>query len=483
MATVRMPHVVCVPFPLQGHIFPMLKLAKLLHQKGFHVTFVNTEYNHQRIIDSRGSNALNGLSDFKFVTLPLPNPPSNSHTSLALTFLALREICRKSFPTLFRDLVMKLNDSSSSSNPPVTCLLSDAILSYTLELSDELQIPNVLLWNMGASGFLSFKHSRDQIKQFVACLKDPSNEGAANKNLDSVMEWIPGMKGAQVRDLSKFFKSKQQFGSMEDSSEGDLTRASKASAVIFHSFDALESEVLNDISPMFQKVYSIGPLQLLLDQIGNNRYNSMDCNLWNEEPECIKWLDSKKPSSVIYINFGSTTVMSNEQVVELAWGLANSTHNFFWVTRPDLIMGDSAILPPEFLVETKERGFLASWCPQEEVLNHPSVAGFITRCGWNSTVESISAGVPVICWPFFGEHFVNCRKSCNEWGVGIELSNNFQRNEVENLVSELMVGEKGQKLKSKAMEWKKVAEEAASSNGSSSLSLKNLVNEVLLLRN
>ncbi|KAG8657443.1 7-deoxyloganetin glucosyltransferase-like [Manihot esculenta] len=483
MAQVGKPHVVCVPFPLQGHIIPMLKLAKLLHYKGFHVTFVNTQFNHQRILESRGSDdALDGLPDFHFATIPLQHPPSNCHTSLALNFLALREICRKSFLPLFRDLVTKLNDTSSS-NPPVSCILSDAILNHSLELSQELNIPNVFLWNMGASGFLSFKHSRDQIKQCLAFLKDPSNKAAANENLDSMMEWIPGMKGAQVRDLSKFIKTKDQVDSMAESSGGELERAAKASAVIFHTFDALESKVLNSLLPMFQGVYSIGPLQLLLDQIPNGHYDSIEGNLWNEEPECIKWLDSKEPNSVIYINFGSTTVMTVEQLVELAWGLANSNHNFLWITRPDLIMGDSAVLPPEFLLETKERGLIASWCPQEQVLNHPSTGGFITHCGWNSIVESISAGIPMICWPFFGEHFVNCRKSCNEWGIGVELSSNFQRDEVEKLVEELLSGEKGKKMKEKAMEWKKLSEEATSPNGSSSLNLNNLVNEVLLSKN
>ncbi|WCJ29740.1 UDP-Glycosyltransferase superfamily protein [Euphorbia peplus] len=481
------PHVVCVPFPLQGHIIPMLKLAKLLHHKGFFVTFVNTEANHNRILESRGLNALDGLPDFQFATLPLQQPPSNSHTSLALSFLALREICKKDFPPLFSDLITKLNHSSSlPSNPPVTCLLSDAILSYTLSLSQELQIPNVLLWNMGASGFLSFKHSREQIKQLLGFLKDPSKmSGEDSKNLDSMTEWIPGMKGAQVRDLAMFFKNRAQgsTSSSADSVEAELIRASEASAVIFHSFDALETESLNSVSSMFKRVLSIGPLQSLLDNICGDKYESIECNLWNEEAECIKWLDSKEPNSVVYINFGSTTVITVEQLVELAWGLANSKHNFLWITRPDLIMGDSAVLPPEFLTETKERGFIGSWCPQEQVLNHPSTGVFLSHCGWNSIVETISSGIPMICWPFFGEHFVNCRKSCNEWGIGVELSNNFQRDEVEKLVKETMGGDMGINMKGKSMEWKKIAEEAVSSNGSSLLSLNNLVDQVLLSKN
>ncbi|KAK9287350.1 hypothetical protein L1049_015767 [Liquidambar formosana] len=91
----------------------------------------------------------------------------------------------------------------------------------------------------------------------------------------------------------------------------------------------------------------------------------MTSNLWKEQPKCIDWLNSKQPNSVVYVNFGSITVMSPQQLSEFAWGLANSEKSFFWIVRPDLVKGDPAILPPEFGNETKERRMLASWCPQE----------------------------------------------------------------------------------------------------------------------
>jgi UDP:flavonoid glycosyltransferase YjiC (YdhE family) len=219
---------------------------------------------------------------------------------------------------------------------------------------------------------------------------------------------------------------------------------------------------------------------MLLNHISDDFYESVDGNLWNAEPECIKWLDSKEPGSVIYVSFGSSTITTAEELVELAWGLADSKHNFLWIIRPDLIKGDSAILPQDFLFETKEKGFVASWCPQEQVLNHPSIGGFLTHCGWNSMIESISAGVPMICWPFFGDQFANSRKSCNEWGIGLELRDGFIRDEVENIVNEILIGEKGKKVKKRVLEWKKMAEEATGFDGSSSLNLNNLVNEVLL---
>jgi hypothetical protein len=172
--------------------------------------------------------------------------------------------------------------------------------------------------------------------------------------------------------------------------------------------------------------------------------------------------------------------MTRPQLTEFGWGLANSKHPFLWIIRPDLVVGESAILPPEFLAETRDRGLIASWCPQEEVLNHPSIGGFLTHCGWNSIIESVCAGVPMLCWPFFGDQQLNCRYSCNEWGIGMEINNGANREEVGKLVRELMEGDTGKKMKKKVMEWKNLAEEATGPHGSSSINLNNLVNEVLL---
>jgi UDP:flavonoid glycosyltransferase YjiC (YdhE family) len=301
--------------------------------------------------------------------------------------------------------------------------------------------------------------------------------------LGKVIDWVPGVKDIRFRDLPRLWRTTNPDDIMFNLSLEAVKGAHKASAVVVHTFEALEPDVLDALSSttsMLPPVYAIGPLQLLLNQIPEHLFKSVGYSLWKEETECLLWLNTKATNSVIYVNFGSIAVMKPQHLIEFAWGLANSKLPFLWVVRPDLVVGESAILPPEFVAETKERGLIASWCPQEQVLNHPSVGGFLTHSGWNSTMESLSAGMPMLCWPVLAEQRVNCRYTCNEWGIGMEISNDVKRDQVEKLVKELMEGDKGKEMKNKVMEWKKLAEKASAPLGSSAITLDKLVSQVLL---
>eukprot|EP00261_Vitis_vinifera_P032668 XP_019073911.1 PREDICTED: 7-deoxyloganetin glucosyltransferase-like [Vitis vinifera] len=171
--------------------------------------------------------------------------------------------------------------------------------------------------------------------------------------------------------------------------------------------------------------------------------------------------------------------MTDRHLKEFAWGLANSKYSFLWIIRPDIVMGDSAVLPEEFLKETKDRGLLVSWCPQEQVLSHPSVGVFLTHCGWNSMLEAICGGVPVICWPFFADQQTNCRYACTTWGIGVEVDHDVKRDEIEELVKEMMGGDKGKQMRKKAQEWKMKAEEATDVGGSSYTNFDKFIKEAL----
>ncbi|KAJ4965727.1 hypothetical protein NE237_017576 [Protea cynaroides] len=134
------PHAVCIPFPTQGHINPMLKVAKLLHHKGFHITF-NSEFNHKRLLKSRGPDSLKGLPDFQFETIPDGLPSSDTDATQDIPAL-----CQSTSTTClvpFRNLLFKLN--AADNIPPITA-------------AEEIGVPDVLFWTTSACGFLAFMH-------------------------------------------------------------------------------------------------------------------------------------------------------------------------------------------------------------------------------------------------------------------------------------------------------------------------------------
>jgi len=294
---------------------------------------------------------------------------------------------------------------------------------------------------------------------------------------------MPGLQNFRLKDLPAFIRITDPNDSMVEFIIEAAGRAHRASAFIFNTSNELEKDVMNVLSLMLPNICAIGPLSSLLSQNPQNQLASLSTNLWKEDNKCLDWLESKEPRSVVYVNFGSMTIMTAEKLLEFAWGLANSKQHFLWIIRPDLVIGGSMVLSSEFRNDISDRGLIVSWCLQEQVLNHPSIGGFLTHCGWNSTTESICAGVPMLCWPFFADQPANCRYICCEWEIGMEIDTNVNRDEVENLVNELMVGEKGKKMRKKIIEMKKKAEEDTRPGGCSYTNLEKVIKEVLLKQN
>ncbi|KAL5820086.1 hypothetical protein ACOSQ4_023928 [Xanthoceras sorbifolium] len=471
------PHVVCVPYPAQGHVTPMMQLAKLLHSKGFHVTFVNTEFNHNRLIRSKGPDALKGLPDFRFETIPDGLPPSDRDATQDVP--ALCDSTRKNCLVPLVELVGKLN--SSTEVPPVSCMVSDGVMSFAIKAAEILGIPEVQFWTTSACGFMGYLQYAQLIKREIFPFKDENF--LRDGTLDKPIDWVPGMSNIRFKDLPSFIRANDPNDTMFDFLGSEAQNSLTSSAVILNTFDELEHEVLDAIaSNIFPNIYTIGPLPLLCSRHlpETHDFKSFTSSLWKEDSQCVEWLDKHEPSSVVYVNYGSITVMTEEHLKEFAWGLANSNHPFLWIVRPDVVIGnDSVILPEEYFEEIKDRGLIVNWCPQEKVLSHPAVGVFLTHCGWNSTIESISAGVPVICWPFFAEQQTNCRYACTTWGIGMEVNHDVKRRDIENLVKKMLEEEDGKKMRENAVEWKKKAVAATDVGGKSYSNFDKFIEEAL----
>nr|CAB3448063.1 unnamed protein product [Digitaria exilis] len=398
------PHAVFVPYPAQGHVTPLLQLAKVLHARGFFITYVNSEYNHRRLLRSRGAEAMAGLDDFRFEAIPDGLPPSGD------------DDVTQDIPALCESL------SRNAAAPYLT------------------------------NGYLE----------------------------DTVLDWVPGMPGIRLRDMPSFIRTTDPDDFMVHFDGGEAQNALHAQGIIVNTFDELEQDVVDALRRIFPRVYTIGPLVTFVKtMVARPDTAAIAGNLWKEDASCLQWLDARRPGSVVYVNFGSITVMTPGQLAEFAWGLASCGRPFLWVIRPDLVTGEKAVLPEEFFEETKERGMFLSWCPQEEVLSHPSTGLFLTHSGWNSTLESICAGVPMICWPFFAEQTTNCYYACTKWDIGMEIDNNVTREEVARLIKEAMDGEKGKDMKVKATMWKEKAVAATEEGGTSSVNVDRLVGFML----
>ncbi|KAF0935941.1 hypothetical protein E2562_036932 [Oryza meyeriana var. granulata] len=471
-------HAVFFPYPAQGHVAAALHLAKLLHARaGIRVTFVHSERNRRRVIRSRGAAALAGAPGFRFAAVPDGLPLDDDDTPpdvVALLFSI--GACVPHFK--------KILDEAAASGAPATCVVSD--IHHVLLAAREIGLPAVVFWTASACGLMASLQCKELIARGIVPLKDA--EQLSNGYLDStVVDWVPGMPAdMRLRDFVSFIRT-------ADPDDAVLAFAvssmecfrTTTSAVILNTFDELEGEVIAALSRIFPPIYTVGPLpQLAAVAASHVDTPGLSASLWPEDGGCLEWLRSRsnRPRSVLYVNFGSIVYLTSQQLVELAWGLADSGHDFLWVIRDDQakVAGGDPIemLPTEFGETIKGRGYVTSWCPQEAVLRHEAIGAFLTHCGWNSMLESISNGVPMLCYPMGADQQTNCRYACTEWRIGVEIGDNIEREEVARIAREVMGEEKGEKMSQRAMEWKERATIAVAPGGTSWINLERLVNEV-----
>ncbi|XP_042026245.1 7-deoxyloganetin glucosyltransferase-like [Salvia splendens] len=477
------PHVVMVPYPAQGHVTPMMRLAKLLHSRGFHVTFVNTEFNHRRLILSKGPDSVRGLPDFRFETIPDGMPvQSDEGATQDIPFLCYytRMTCLAPFKRLLARL-----DSEDGATPPVSCVISDGVMSFGIRAAQEMGFPDVQFWTASACSFIGYLHYRELIKRGIF----PLNEDyLSDGTLETPVDWVPGMPNIRLKDLPSFFQTTDPNDIMFDFLGEEAQSCLKASAIIFNTFQELEKEALEALISKFNytNFYTIGPLPLLGKHVKDGEAKSLNSSLWKPDSKVFDWLDRQKPGSVIYVNYGSITTMTGQNFQDFALGLADSKQPFLWVVRPDVVKGEegesSGELPREFLEAVEDRGVMVTWCAQDEVLAHNAVGAFLTHCGWNSNLESISCGVPVICWPFFADQQTNCHYSCEKWGIGMEIDHRVRRDDVAHVVREMMVGEKGKKMRLKVREWKKIAQDVTQVGGESYVNFEEVIKKGLRYR-
>ncbi|OEL20603.1 7-deoxyloganetin glucosyltransferase [Dichanthelium oligosanthes] len=490
------PHAVVMPYPGAGNINPALQIAKLLHHHGVYITFVNSEHNHRLVQDTEGADAVLGRDGFRFEAIPDGLSEADRGKQDYGQKLLVSTTTRCAGP--LRDLIERLNGTPGV--PPVTCVLPTGMMTFALGVARDLGIPSMVLWCAGAASLMAHMRMQDLKERGYVPLKgnhyhftrilllftthrhsiDPGRHTdesfLTNGYLDkTIIDWIPGVPPISLGDVSSFVRTTDpdDFGLAFGASEP--SKCTKAGGLILNTFEDLDADVLAALRSEYTHIYTVGPLGTLLRHggaTGSYCTDSTGLSLWKQNAECLGWLDTQEAGSVVYINFGSHTLMTPEQLAEFAWGLAASGHPFLWSIRDDNVVRSFGGLPPAFVAETAGRCHVTTWCPQEQVLRHPAVGCFLTHNGWNSTCESLAAGVPMVCWPGFADQYTNCKYACEVWGVGVRLDAEVRREQVAVHVREAMGSEE---IKASAARWKTEALVACCPGGSSYENLLSMV--------
>ncbi|KAG9453229.1 hypothetical protein H6P81_006133 [Aristolochia fimbriata] len=438
------------PSPFQGHITPILQLASLLRSRGFFITIIHTRFN---------SPDPSMYPDFSFEAIS-DGLSAEKASSLISDFIAFSTALNKNCEQPFRECLKRLTSERRSDR--IVCVIDDGNMQFVPNVVHELEVPRIMfLINSAASVAIYFNFPLLKEKGYLP-IKDHKSKTPVDDCPPLRIKDIPGIRSD---DPDAWFQIVDEA----------LKKLNSSSAIFWNTFDYLEETTLSKMKRDIQApIFAIGPV---------HKYPTCrSTSLLEEERSCLSWLDQQPPGSVIYVSFGSLACLSKEELVEAAMGLANSEQAFLWALRPGSVRGsDSIELPIEFEENTKGQGRVVKWAPQQEVLAHPSVGAFWTHCGWNSTLEGICEGVPLLCSPSFGDQMVNARYVDSVWKVGLQLDNGFVRGEIESGIRRIIAEKQREEFKARAKDLKANAEHSLTEKGTSFRFLKGLVDHLLSL--
>jgi len=482
-------HAVIVPFPAQSHVKALMNLAQLLTERGFFITFVNTEWIHKRLVEasaintnslislvSRGELEQRGWKN-RFLSIPDGLPPDHGRTSslseymLALQKLspALEQLLRSSSAT---------GDDGKYSFPPITCIVTDTFMSCTEQVATNMKVPRVIFWPLCAASSICQLYANFLVSEGHIPVKitEANNPG-------KLITCLPGnIPPLRPTDLNSRYRAQDPTDIPLNIFLFESKISSKGEYVLVNTFEELEGrDAATALSLNGCPALAIGPLFLPNFLQGRDSTS----NLWEEDQSCLTWLDMQQPASVIYVSFGSLALKSQEQLEQLALALEGTGQPFLWVLRLDIVDGKPAVLPDGFEERTKDRALLVRWAPQVKVLAHTSVGLFVTHCGWNSILESISMGVPVVGFPYFGDQFLNCRFAKDVWDIGLDFEGVdvddqkvVPKEEVEDILKRMMRSSEGKQLRENALKLKECATRAVLPGGSSFHNLNTFVKDM-----
>nr|GMD68098.1 UDP-glycosyltransferase 92A1-like [Ipomoea batatas] len=461
-------HIVMLPFMAQGHMIPFLALAKKIHETtSFTITIATTPLNAQYLrttISAEGSKSPPSpgirVADLSF------NPAdhgleSKAENTEALAFDDMLKLFRASvsLESPLRDLISEMMKQENG-KPPL-CIISDSFMGWANRVAKSFGTVNVSFNTGGCYGFAAYFSCWLNLPHLSAKDDEFSLPGFPGSTRFHISQLHPLLRAANATDpWTVFYRSVM---SLSFDSFGWLCNTVK-------EIEPAGTDILKSIIKL--PVWCIGPLlpPEMLDKTRELELESSQmCGTLGRNPgisarECIGWLDMHRDGLVLYVSFGSQNSISASQMMALALGLEDSQKPFLWVIRPPIGFDRKGEFRPEWLPEgyeermgkTKKGLLVHSWAPQLEILCHRSVGAFLSHCGWNSLLESLSQGVPIIGWPLSGDQGFNSKMLMEETGVCIEVCRGTQssvsREDVKRVVNIVLEkGGEGEEMKKKAI--------------------------------
>lgn len=398
-----------IPSPGIGHLVSTVEMAKLLlnRDQSLSITVLIMKLPFDTKVNTyTQSISSNSSSNIRFVDLPeqdiaaLPKSPSN--------FLPLFIQSQKAH---VREAVAGIRQSEQSAR--LGGFVIDMFCSSMIDIANEFGLPTYVFFTSGASFLSLMFHVQglvDNEHVDVTDLKDSDDDLC-----------VPGfVNKVPIKVMPAIFLDKEGGAEMF---LGYARRFKETKGVMINTFLELESYAIESLSDGKKPpIYPVGPV----------------LNLGNEADSTIMdWLDQQPDSSVVFLCFGSMGTFDEEQVKEIAKALERSGHRFLWSLRKPVEKGKfgfpgefsdpGEILPEGFLERTAGVGKVVGWAPQTAVLSHKSVGGFVSHCGWNSTLESVWCGVPMATWPMYAEQQINAFQFLKELGLAVEIKMDYRK--------------------------------------------------------
>ncbi|KAJ4847074.1 hypothetical protein Tsubulata_044155, partial [Turnera subulata] len=478
---VNQPHILFFPMMAHGHMIPVIDMAKVFASRGLKTTILTTPLNVPLFSKTIERARKNSSLEIHIKTIPFPTAEAGLPEGCEnMDFVMSRE--------LGWEMVIKLVMATTILQEPFEkilqeckpdCVVSDMYFHWTTDVAAKYGIPR-LVFHGTSSFFLCVAECLRLYGQQIKVL--PESEPFVMPNLPGDIE----VTRNQIPEPEKL----DPYGLGFKELYWKVKKSELVSyGVIVNSFYELEPVYADHYrKSLGRRAWHIGPLSLCNRNIEDKVIRGREASIC--EHECLSWLNSKEPNSVVYVSFGSFPIFSADQLKELAIGLEASRQQFIWVVNKNKRSEgeEEDWLPEGYEKRIEGRGLIIKgWAPQVLILDHEAVGAFVTHCGWNSTLEGITAGLPLVAWPLGGEQFFNEKMVTQMLKIGISIGVTKFREEVKSktiqkAITRIIEGEEAEEMRNRAKALGEMARKAVEESGSSHSDLNALIEELKLHR-